>query len=214
MATPRRANPRKGSNAKTTGRPPEIDKQLRPGVTVADQIVQSIGAGSYFEQACAAAGVGRNTGLRWLRAGAIAAKRVEVQDGDETAADLNQNDVRYLAFWRAVTEAEARWEIVATTTLEQLGRGGLTKTVETVKYDAKGNVAGKTVRTETLPPDPAVIMWRLERKHPDRYGRRVEIVGGIPDPLNRGDRLDLLGDELEKLLTDAAETDDSTSVDG
>jgi len=189
------------------GRPPAIDKILthdREGnpVTVGEQIVRSIRAGNYFEQACESAGVGRTTGYRWLRQGALTLRKIETK----SRAKITANDRRYMEFWRAVTEADAVWEVGSVTLLEQLARGGLTKTVRTVKYDKDGNEVESTERIETLPPDPTVIMWRLERRHPDRYGRRVEVVeSGLTDPLTRQDRVIGIAEQIEAWM-EARET--------
>src|SRR5690606_19535720 len=78
---------------------------------------------------------------------------------------------------------------------------GPSKTVVTEKRDPDGHLVERTTRTEYLPPDASIIMWRLERRHPDRFGRRVEIVGGaVPDPLTRDDRVSAIADTFEEYL--------------
>jgi hypothetical protein len=202
-------------------RPPGITDRLDNGQTVAERIIQSIGAGNYFEQASDAAGVGRRTTLRWLRDGALISKRIAAGEDPK----LTDNEQAYYEFWRGVTAADARWEVTALTQLEVLARGatqnpetgqwqGPSKTTITTKRDKTGEVIETTTRTEHLPPDAAVIMWRLERKHPDRFGKRVELVGAsVPDPLTRDDKVESIGDTFERYLAAQDEADDHDAVD-
>lgn len=53
--------------------------------------------------------------------------------------------------------------------LGQLARGTLLRTVTTERFDPAGKPMGKTVRTETIPPDASVIFKRLAQRFPDRY---------------------------------------------
>lgn len=184
-------------------------------VTVADQIVQSITAGNYFEQSCAAAGVGKSTGYRWLREGALAARRLEA-GGTAKKAKLTANDLACMEFWHAVVEAEAMWEVAAVTTLEQLGRGGLTHVTETERRDPQGKLIDRTTKTETLAPDVRVLLWRLERKFPERYGKRVEVTTSVPDPLTRDDRAEAIADQIESYMKgrEDAAAEATTAADG
>lgn len=214
----KRAAPKKPGPGRT-GRPPAIAQPIGDGTeTVADRIVSSIAAGNYFEQACAAAGVGKVTAYRWLREGALAARTI----ASNPDATLEGNAPLYLNFWNAVEEAEGRWEVGALTTLESLGRGasmgpdgkmrGPRKIVETEKLDPQGRVIETSRRTEWLPPDSAVLMWRLERKDPARFGKRVEIAQTIPDPLSRDDKAALIADQAETYLAALADAEESTGV--
>ena len=137
-------------------------------ITVADRIVTALGAGSYFEQACACAGVHRETAYEWLR---VAARlRIRARD-EETRSDRERWCVELSD---AVERAEAQWELSTVTSLDTLGGGGVLHTVETVKTDADRTLIEKTVRSSRALPDARVLMWRLERRFPEQYGRRIE----------------------------------------
>lgn len=210
-----------GGTLDSMARPSGIDRVLRHDrdgnpITVADHIAQAIAAGNYFEQACQSAGVAKSTAYRWLSTGAKAAQAINKLGPD--AVTLTRNDRRCLEFWDAVTEAEARWEVSAVTQLEQLGRGGAQKVTITERVDPNGQLIEKTIRTETLPPDARVLMWRLERRFPDRYGHRVEFVGSVHETVeDREERLDLLAAQVEAFLAGrddaAAEARESTATD-
>jgi hypothetical protein len=173
--------PRVYSRVVPTGRPSLIDAVVGcddegNAITVADRIVAALCAGNYFEQATAAAGIHKETAYGWLRLAA----QIQIRAKGRTLEDLQLSDHerRCVEFSDAVVRAEARWEASALDTLEQLGRGGVTATHETLKYDAAGNLIERTVRTETLPPNAQVIEWRLTRRFPQRYGQHVEVVDG------------------------------------
>lgn len=162
------------------GRPSPIDSTIGDEngvpITVADRIVRGLRLGNYFEQAAAAAGVHRETAYGWLRVAGKARIRARGRSIDDLA--LTDHERRCVEFSDAVAAAEAQWEVGTLARLEQLGRGGLTRTHETIRYDADGNLIDRTVRTETLPPNAQVLEWRLTRRFPERYGQRVERLDG------------------------------------
>lgn len=143
--------------------------------TRGERIVQAIRTGAYVETAAAAADVDKGTLYDWLKAGARAhSKRA---DGKR----LSANEKRYAEFASAVHRAEAEAELDDIDGLHKLARGGLVVEVKTTTSKA-GDVVAETVREETLAPNVPALMWRLERRHPDRWGRRQAIeVGGIGD---------------------------------
>lgn len=145
--------------------------ELGDPITVGDRIINALRAGAYFEQACAAAGVGKETAYGWLRlAGQVRIRTA----GDPDLARLTDHERQCFRFSDAVLEAEGQWEIGALATLEQLARGGIEQLKTVVKVDVTGNVLETTRETKHTLPSAAVLMWRLERKHPERYGRRPE----------------------------------------
>lgn len=195
------------------GRPSVIDQILRyrndgTPITVADQIVNALRAGSYFETACASAGIHKETAYGWLRTAArlrLRARGVpleKVKDPKPTAFEL-----RCVRFSDAVAEAESSWEVGALATLEQLARGGTEVVIETKKTNPEGVTLETTTRTETLGPNPQVIEWRLERRFPARYGRRVEVSGpdGGPMVLSTEDRAEALAETLTTYLQGVAD---------
>lgn len=148
----------------------EIDGQP---ITKGERIVQAIRVGAYVETAAAAADIDKSTFYDWLKAGARAhAKRSE-------GRKLTAKEKRYATFATAVHRAEAESELNDVSDLDKLARGGVVVTVKTTTR--KGDdVIAETVREETTAPNIAALTWRLERRHPDRWGRRQAIeVGAI-----------------------------------
>lgn len=168
-----------------TGRPSDIDKIIGhrddgTPITVADKIVGGLRVGAYFETAIAAAGVGKETAYGWLRT----AGRLRIKSrGDLTTLDLTDHEQACVRFSDAVAEADAEWELRILGDLERLGRGDIEIGHTTTETDAEGNVTKIVTRTERTLPDTRVLLWRLERRFPDRYGRRVEVTGKDGTPL-------------------------------
>lgn len=160
------------------GAPSKIDQVVatRNGqpVTAAERIVEIIRIGGYFEQAAAAAGVSKVTAYSWLRTGADATRRQHLLPDTE----LTDHEVRCQQFSLDVAMADAEWEAQANATLEQLARGGIVQETVTEKVDADGKLIERSTKRSTTLPSERVIMWRLERKHPDRYGHRVDVTSG------------------------------------
>lgn len=172
---------------KPTGRPPgrpsPIDAVVAyreddgTPITVADRIVASIRAGNYFEPAVLAAGVVKDTAYEWLKVAGRTRLRARGRPLDELDPPVTPHERRCVEFSDAVDAAQGLWEVGANTTLEQLGRGGLKVVTVTEKHDAAGKLLEKSTKTETLAPNAQVIEWRLTRRHPDRYGHRIDVDG-------------------------------------
>lgn len=187
------------------GRPSNIDTVIRTteegrDVTVADDIVNALRAGSYFEPAALAAGTTKTTAYGWLkRAGAL---RIEAaaHGGNLDALPLNPHDRSCIAFSDAVREARAQWEIGALATLERLARGGIERVRTVKKVDAQGNVLETTETTEHTLPDAKVLIWRLERAFPDTHGGQGKAREGdvVDNALGSDDRVAA----LERALAD------------
>lgn len=159
----------------TQGRPSKINKPATTTngqlTTTADAIVDRLRAGAYFEHACASVGVHKDTAYGWLKT--AAQTRTAILEGTTTRTKLTAHQQRCLSFSDAVDEAQAAWVVRQEAELERIARGGHTIQVITEKVDGRGKVIERTTRTEVTAPDPRVIQWRLERKHPDLYGRRT-----------------------------------------
>lgn len=162
----------------------EIDGRF-VDITVADRIVEGLQVGNYFEHACAAGGVTKETGYEWLRVAGRAL--IRARGRDLVDVDFEDHERRCIEFSDAVAVAESQWVARANATLEQLARGGLITTHTTIKrgpspgLDENGDVIPgpeleRTVRTETHLPNAAVLMWRLEKRFPSLYGNRLELV--------------------------------------
>lgn len=143
-------------------------------ITVGNRIVNALRAGAYFEQACSAAAVHKETAYGWLR---IAGKARIRARGDLDSIDdtLTDHERACLTFSDSVAEAESSWEVGALALLERLARGGIAQVKTVVKVDTKGKVLETTTTTEHSLPSAQVLEWRLERRFPQRYGRRISI---------------------------------------
>lgn len=197
------------------GRPSAIDQVVGyepdgTAITAAERIIADLRIGSYLETAAAHAGVTRETVYAWMRTGAKAyarqARGEEITDGYELQA---------MSFSDAVGEATAEWEIRTTTLLEQLQRGGLKTTTITTKLDAAGTVIERSEKTETLAPDVRVLLWRMERRYPERYAKRTWTVhADDSEPQNPEERARSLAEDMrghlkivrEREAEEAAET--------
>lgn len=176
------------------GRPSLIDATIdyRPDgtpITVQDRICAALRAGSYRGEAFRSAGLNRDTGYGYLQTAARVKLRARGGPIEALRPKPSAHELRCLAFSDAVEEADASWEIGALATLERLARGGIPqiKTVTKRGPDqadgSPGPILEKTVTEESTLPSAQVLEWRLERKFPDRYGRRVEITGAEGGPV-------------------------------
>jgi hypothetical protein len=169
-------------------------------ITVGDRIISAIRAGNYIETAAAFAGVNKDTIYHWLREGARARARLEAALADgNTSVDVTDNERAWMEFSDAVAQAQAAAEVDDVARLASLARGGLTATTVVEKRDADGRLIERTERTETTIPDAATIRWRLERRHPDRWGRQhVEVTGpeGGPIELSVAEKREALAERL------------------
>lgn len=169
------------------GRPSKITTIVGTGpdgenITAADRIVQCIRMGGYHETAAAAAGVDKTTLYEWLKVGAQATDLHQRQN--VPLSKLTAHQQRCMAFSHAVAEAEALSEMDDVATAAELAAGGRVHKVVTTKRNAQGEVLEHSERVETLQPNAAVLTWRLERRFPERYGRRrIEISGPDGDAI-------------------------------
>lgn len=121
--------------------------------------------GCYVETAAAACGISKDTFYRWLRKG----KNDELNTLEKKLSD---------AIMVSMAESEVRdLEI-----LEKAAQG----TPDVLDRDEEGNVmsdsAGRPIVLEYgLAPNWKVSAWRLERKFPSKWGRRVKIETTIED---------------------------------
>lgn len=202
------------------GRPPLIravighNAETGEPITTFDRIVNALRAGAYFEQACAFAGIHKDTAYGWLSiAGQIRLRTA----GDPDREQLTSHEADCLDFSDAVAEADAQWEVNALLTLERLGRGGIPiEKVVTKRGPATTNPQGErvdgpiletTTTKESSLPHAAVLMWRLERRFPKRYrrpGEQDSERGDTPDGLTLEDRQEGLIGNLETYLAGAA----------
>lgn len=143
--------------------------------TVGERIVQLLAIGMPLDHAGAAVGLSPQEIRHWMRAGI----NVLTQDAAGRAWESFTQDERALAhFAYAGLTAEGDWIARKHAQLEAATRtGGTTKTTTEV-VNAQGQIE-RTVSERTLPGDPRIIMWQLERRFPNVYGQRatVDVLG-------------------------------------
>lgn len=202
------------------GRPSALDRVIGRNnddepITAEERILDDLRNGAYIETACANVGIHKDTYYGWRK---IAAKIRAAHDGRVPTRGLTAHEKRCVAFSDSVDESEASFERDALERLGLAARGGAVKTKTVIKRgppnpaiagDA-GAVLETTTTTERLPPDASVDEWRLERKFPQKYGRRVEVVGddGGPVLFSLEERTEMVADQLEAFLRARAESPD------
>lgn len=90
------------------GRPPKIAQRIDPtnpqSQTYGDRVITALEAGSFFDDACAFAGVSKSAGYEWLARGR-AARATQEDKGDQH--ELPGNERLFLEFADAVEKARA-----------------------------------------------------------------------------------------------------------
>ncbi len=171
-------------------------------IRVLDAIVASLIAGNYFETACALVGVRAEQAYAWLRtAGKL---RIRASGRELEDLDLTHLDRLCLEFSDAVRQANATWEAVGLATLDRLAAGEISVTTTKTRevFDVKtGEVRQRIVTTTVreIPPSAMVLMWRLSRRFPQRYGSNPE-----PEPevmLSDEEKAEALVDSVEAFLS-------------
>lgn len=118
---------------------------------VQERIVGAIRGGAYNETAALFAGISESTFYKWLQKGNEAREQ-----------EIEPENSEYLQFLQAIEKAQADTEIENLLVVRGAAQGKPTK--EGVPGEAQ---------------DWKAAAWLLERKFPDRYGRRIV---QIPDP--------------------------------
>lgn len=185
------------------GRPTKLTPELT------EKICESIRAGVYMETAAAIAGIVKSTLYGWLRR----AERARIKkDGTPYAKDLP-----YVEFSNALQKAAADAIARDLAVIDRAAQGGATRKVTKRKYERGVAKDGADVRvlveemieeSEALPQWQAAA-WRLERRNPEQFGRRVprEIE---PEEIDldelTDDELDRItgGENIEAVVSDAS----------
>ena len=130
-----------------TGRPTKLTPERQA------TIVDIVSKGNYLITACNLAGIDKATYLRWIERG-------EKESGNGGGL--------YYDFCLAIKKAESEAETARVARITQAGIGGqLYKTITYTKKD------GTEVVEETLTqPQWLADMTHLERRHPERWGRK------------------------------------------
>jgi len=136
-------------------KPPGYKGHGRPGKLTPElqkKICEYIAAGNYLVTACQAVGIDKATYLHWL---------------ERAEAESENGGGHYRDFLIAVKEAEAKQEAAIVDRLIDASGPGMRKRV--TRTDAEGNISVEEVETggEWL-----AAATYLERRHPERYGRK------------------------------------------
>jgi hypothetical protein len=201
------------------GRPSIISRKLQ------DEICKAIRAGNYMETAAAYAGVSKDSLYEWMKRGAVERRRREhwgtkkkpgTQEKRQHTLAL-KNEQPYLEFSDAVQKALADSEVADLLTVGKAAKGGELLTVEEVEKVFPDGRTEKKIRKEMSAPQWQAAAWKLERRFPDKYGRRerlehvgpeggpIEVSSETPD--ERVARLKARADELISKRTAGIDSD-------
>lgn len=142
-------------------------------ITVRQRIIEAIRLGDYLETAAAAAGINRETLHNWLRIGARTTQRQARAEALDQPFDATPHELACQEFSNAIAIAEADAHQRLLQTLHDLSRSRKVTTT-TTRTAADGSTYEHTVERE-LEPNAQVLMWRLERRFPALYGRRLDL---------------------------------------
>lgn len=150
---------------RTTGRLPIITQQI-----ITD-ILSSLKAGCYIETAAAYAGISKDSLYNWLKRGRREKRRL----AKNPRARPYQSEAQFVIFVDGVTKAMSESEVRDVSIIAQAANGGQRYIEEKIITDANGNILSKQTTTKGIPPQWQAAAWRLERKYPKKWGRRVAI---------------------------------------
>ena len=142
------------STRKSNGGSSKIGRPTKLDDTVIVQLAEIVGSGSYLTTACGIVGIDPFTYRTWLERGSI-----EQEKGLETL---------YTRFVAAIKRAESDNEHrIAQSVIEASQGGQVIKTTTTRRKDGSS-----TTEEVTAQPQWLAGMTYLERRHPDRWGRK------------------------------------------
>ena len=149
---------------KKTGRPCKLTDELQ------QRIIDAMHHGAYIETASAYAGINKETLYRWLKLGA-------------RARDVGKKS-KFTAFSNAIERAMADCELRDLETIGLFARGLPVEVHhEKTTVDAHGHTSTETKVERRIERHWTAAAWRLERKHPERWGRKMELSGPGGEPL-------------------------------
>lgn len=138
------------------------------------KILAAIRAGNYMETAAAYAGISKNLLYDWIRRGEEEFERVRNSVGARKRVKVGEE--QYFIFYQGLQEAMASAEVRDVMMITKAANGGgVLEEVEEV-YDGKGNLLKKTVTKRPIEPKWVASAWRLERKFPNRWGRKLQMA--------------------------------------
>jgi len=154
-------------------------------------VQQVILRGGYIETAAAYAGINKSTFYDWLKRGQ--------REKDRVAKNPEQRSIRkaerpFVEFSDAVERALAQAEVRDLEVVDKAAQGGrevqrITERYERVVDAETGEIqeeylVNRTEVTETKDPEWRAAAWKLERRNPEKWGRRrLELTGADGDSL-------------------------------
>lgn len=156
---------------------PRSSKIGRPTIIsqdIIDKIANAVRAGNYIETAAAYAGISKDSLYKWLKKGAKSRNSPNPLSEDEL----------YRSFSYAMEKALADSEAHDVAVIAQAARGGAIIGRKTITKHTVGD-DGRPIETTTTEEDLAAPVWqaaawRLERKFPEKWGRRERIEHTTP----------------------------------
>ena len=196
----------------------QIDEpfDLRPDGTTrtkSEAIVDFMRQGDFLETAAGRVGLNNGTPRDWLRTAARARIRQQVNP----TTQLTPKEQKSLIFTNALEQAEADFEAAATSELDQIARGGrrinIIREHRTFKPGGpeQGILVSRDTEVRTLPPDPRVLQWRLEKRFPGRYTPQVRIET-VEAALSPDEVTTALADEIEAFCLGAKDGADAAKA--
>ena len=163
-----------------TGRPSKITQEVTPGSTHADVLIEKITMGLHQRAACDLAGINKSTLHRWTLEGS----RLTALATQDKLPKPTKEQLALVDFSDRLSKAYAEAEANRLAIIDRIAQGGVKTERTVVKYATK-IVDGeptrveveRVVHTDTLRPEWTAAAWYLERTHPDKYGKRIELTG-------------------------------------
>ena len=186
------------------GRPTNLGQVVdthdgRP-VTACEALVERLRGGAHREEAARSVGISKASLYDWIKRGALARGRAA------RGETVERTERRFIQFLDAVEEAEAQAQLTDWSRLGTLAAGGVVQVTTREKVEMVTDADGKTTErviervttSDATLPSVAALTWRMERRWPHRFGRRVELTGAGGQPLiPKEDRIDALAAALE-----------------
>jgi transposase len=181
--------------ARKRGRPTRFSKAL------GDEIVALIEAGNYAETACAIVGINKTTFYQWLKDGAraTAGSKRDFSNAVKRASGIAERDD--LAVIEKAAKGYTVVEVRVVNKPIKLTRR-ITNSDGSVVVEERVEFFDEKTIAKVKKFDWKASAWRLERRHPDRFGRKVAIDATISDGEDK-DPADMSDKELDAFLASA-----------